>query len=243
VHTSPSRAARGGRAPRRIGTGPAGKILARVGTVHRFRSVAAFAFYPGTAPIEVSSGEVKRHRLSRTGDRQLNHALHLMALSQIRHDTEGRAYHRRKRAAGKSHKEAVRCLKRRLSDVVYRQLLPDAHHTGGGPGTSALRTNHFPDPPATTLQPKHKINLAQRGAVPVTDPDTKTTGRWCLDGVVTGMRDHRRHSLANRRGFLVPAADATRLSRASTEKPAAQPLRQVDRHSIGRRLHIGPRHR
>ncbi|MEV6227438.1 IS110 family transposase [Saccharopolyspora shandongensis] len=112
-----------------IGTGLAGKILARVGSVHRFRSVAAFASYTGTALIEVSSGKVKRHRLSRAGDRQLNHALHMMALSQIRHDTEGRAYYRRKRAAGKSHKEAMRCLKRRLSDTVYRQLLHDAERT------------------------------------------------------------------------------------------------------------------
>ncbi|MBB4689602.1 transposase [Amycolatopsis jiangsuensis] len=118
-----------------IGTGPAGKILARVGTVHRFRSAAAFASYTGTAPIEVSSGEVKRHRLSRAGDRQLNHALHMMALSQIRHATEGRAYYQRKRASGKSHKEAMRCLKGRLSDVVYRQLLHDAERAiAAGPG-------------------------------------------------------------------------------------------------------------
>ena len=118
-----------------IGTGLAGKILARVGDVHRFRSAAAFAAYNGTAPIEVSSGEVKRHRLSRAGDRQLNHALHMMALSQIRHDTDGRAYYQRKRADGKSHKEAMRCLKRRLSDAVYRQLLHDADQKlAAGPG-------------------------------------------------------------------------------------------------------------
>ncbi|MCK8675076.1 transposase [Rhodococcus sp. HM1] len=104
----------------------AGKILARVGSVHRFRSAAAFASYTGTAPIEASSGDVVRHRLSRAGDRQLNYVLHTMAITQIRRDTPGRAYYRRKRAAGKSHREALRCLKRRLSDVVYRQLLRDA---------------------------------------------------------------------------------------------------------------------
>ena len=118
-----------------IGTGLAGKILARVGDIHRFRSAAAFASYTGTAPIEVSSGDVVRHRLSRAGDRQLNHALYMMALSQIRHDTDGRAYYQRKRAAGKGHKEAMRCLKRRLSDTVYRQLLRDAQQTlAAGPG-------------------------------------------------------------------------------------------------------------
>jgi transposase len=109
------------------GIGPivAGKILAHVGTVHRFDSPAAFASYNGTAPIEVSSGDVVRHRLSRAGNRQLNHALHMMAITQLSGDTAGRAYYRRKRASGKSHKEALRCLKRRLSDVVYRQLIHD----------------------------------------------------------------------------------------------------------------------
>ena len=109
------------------GIGPivAGKILAHVGAVQRFDSPAAFASYNGTAPIEVSSGDVVRHRLSRAGNRQLNHALHLMAITQLSGDTEGRGYYRRKRTAGKSHKEALRCLKRRLSDIVYRQLVHD----------------------------------------------------------------------------------------------------------------------
>jgi transposase len=94
--------------------------------VHRFPSPAAFASFNGTAPIEVSSGDIVRHRLSRSGDRQLNHALHMMAITQLAGDTDGRAYYRRKRAAGKSHKEALRCLKRRLSDIVYRHLMHDA---------------------------------------------------------------------------------------------------------------------
>jgi transposase len=70
-----------------LGALTAGKILGRVGDVSRFRSAAAFASYTGTAPIEVSSGEVVRHRLSRAGDRQLNFCLHVMAIAQIRHDT------------------------------------------------------------------------------------------------------------------------------------------------------------
>jgi len=114
-----------------IGTLNAAKILARVGTIERFRSADAFASYTGTAPIAASSGDVTRHRLSRAGDRQLNCCLHTMAITQISRDTPGRAYYRRKRAAGKSHREALRCLKRRLSDVVYRQLLRDA--IGAGP--------------------------------------------------------------------------------------------------------------
>jgi transposase len=118
-----------------IGDLTAGKILARVGDITRFPSAAAFASYTGTAPIEVSSGDVVRHRLSRAGDRQLNFCLHIMAITQIRRDTPGRAYYQRKRAAGKSHKEALRCLKRRLSDTVYRHLHREARaRSATGPG-------------------------------------------------------------------------------------------------------------
>ena len=81
--------------------------------INRFRSPAAFASFAGVAPIEVSSGDVQRHRPSRAGDRQLNYALHVMGISQIQRDTAGRAYYQGKRATGKSHKEALPCLKRR----------------------------------------------------------------------------------------------------------------------------------
>jgi len=101
-----------------IGDLLAGKILARIGDISRFRSAAAFASYTGTAPIEVSSGDVVGH-CCRAVDRQLNSCRHIMAITQIRHDTPGRAYYQRKRAAGKSHREALRCLKRQLSDAVY----------------------------------------------------------------------------------------------------------------------------
>ena len=104
----------------------AATVLARAGTASRFPSAAHFASFAGVAPIEVSSGDVVRHRLSRAGDRQVNRALHVMAITQIRGDTEGRTYYRRKRHAGKSHREALRCLKRRLADVVYRTLVHDA---------------------------------------------------------------------------------------------------------------------
>jgi transposase len=117
-----------------LGALSAGKILGRVGDVRRFRSAAAFASYTGTAPIEVSSGAVVRHRLSRAGERQLNFCLHVMALAQVRLDTPGRAYYLRKRSEGKNHNEAMRCLKRRLSDIVYRQLIGDAVKQKAGPG-------------------------------------------------------------------------------------------------------------
>jgi transposase len=109
------------------GVGPvtAGLILGEVGDVSRFPTRNHFASYTGTAPIAVSSGDNNRHRLSRSGNRQLNHAIHIAAITQIRFDTPGRAYYRRKLDEGKSRREALRCLKRRISDAVWRQLQID----------------------------------------------------------------------------------------------------------------------
>jgi transposase len=123
-----------------FGIGPilAAKIAGRVGDARRFPSSAHFASYCGVAPIEASSGDVVRHRLSRAGDRQLNFALYMMALCQARQHPEGRAYFLRKRAAGHSDKEALRCLKRRLADVVYRQLMRDARATRSTAPSAAL---------------------------------------------------------------------------------------------------------
>jgi transposase len=110
-----------------FGVGPvlAARFLGEVGDVGRFPTKHHFAAHTGTAPLEASSGQVVRHRLSRAGDRRLNHALYMMAMVQIRHPTAGQAYYRRKRAEGKSPKEALRCLKRRLSDAIFRCLLAD----------------------------------------------------------------------------------------------------------------------
>ena len=77
-------------------------------------------------PIAASSGDHVRHRLSRAGNRQINRTLHLMARVQLRNQTEGRRYHDRKKTASKSSMEAMRCLKRRLSDLVYKTMLDDA---------------------------------------------------------------------------------------------------------------------
>ena len=110
------------------GVGPvvAARILADVGDVTRFADRNRFASWSGTAPLDASSGEQTRHRLSRAGDRRVNHMIHIAAISQIRLDTDGRVYYRRKRAEGKRPLEAIRCLKRRISDAIYRQLVADA---------------------------------------------------------------------------------------------------------------------
>jgi transposase len=108
-----------------VGVLIAARILAEVVDVRRYPTRHAFAAANGSAPIPASSGRTVRHRLNRGGNRQLNRCLYLIALTAIRNDTEARVYYRRKRAEGKTKPEALRCLKRRLSDIIYRQLHQD----------------------------------------------------------------------------------------------------------------------
>lgn len=111
-----------------FGVGPviAALLIGHSGDVGRFATRNHYASYNGTAPIEASSGPKKRHRLNPRGNRQLNHALHMAAVTQVAHDTPGRAYYQRKLAEGKTTKEALRALKRRISDAVYRALVVDS---------------------------------------------------------------------------------------------------------------------
>ena len=111
---------------RGIGVVTSAMIIGHVGDVSRFKSAAHFASYNGTAPIEASSGDNKRHRLNPRGNRQLNYAIHVAAITQLRNPCQGRQYYDRKRAEGKNAKEAIRALKRQISNVVYRALIADA---------------------------------------------------------------------------------------------------------------------
>ncbi|MGD0312034.1 MAG: transposase, partial [Acidimicrobiales bacterium] len=97
------------------------------GDIRRFKSRDQFASYAGVAPIELSSGGRTVHRLSRRGNRQLNHAIHMVAICQIRQtDSEGRIYFEKKVAEGKTKREAIRSLKRHVANAAYRQLHIDA---------------------------------------------------------------------------------------------------------------------
>ncbi len=109
------------------GIGPicAAIIIGFTGDINRFPTKGHFATYNATAPIEASSGGRKRHRLNPRGNRKLNHAIHIAAVCQLRYDTQGRTYYDRKITEGKSSKDAIRALKRRISDVVYRHLIAD----------------------------------------------------------------------------------------------------------------------
>jgi transposase len=112
---------------RLVGVGPltAAKIVAETADVTRFKSKDAYARHNGTAPLPVWSGNRERHRLSRTGNRQINAAIHRIAITQMRCHPDARAYLDRRLANHNTKTEALRALKRRLSDVVYRQLLAD----------------------------------------------------------------------------------------------------------------------
>jgi transposase len=144
-----------------FGVGPviAGLVIGDVADVTRFPGRSHFAAYNGTAPVEVSSGGRKVYRLSLRGNRRLNHAIHMAAITQIRHKhSDGRAYYERKIAAGKTHKEALRCLKRRISDAIYARLRADARQAaaaaskgpGGQPGNDSVSS-------AAGSHPEHRL--------------------------------------------------------------------------------------
>jgi transposase len=120
-----------------VGALTAAKLLGETHSVDRFASAAAFAAHTGTAPIPVSSGNTQRHRLSRSGNRQLNRALFTIAMCQARWDPNARAYLARKRSEGKSPAEARRCLKRHLANVVYRAMVADAQALQATPTPTA----------------------------------------------------------------------------------------------------------
>ena len=111
-----------------VGVGPIGAatIIGYTKNITRFPTKGHYATYNATAPIEVSSAGNTRHRLNLRGNRILNHAIHIAAVTQLRHDTIGRVYYDKKIAEGKTPKEAIRALKRRISDAVYRALVVDA---------------------------------------------------------------------------------------------------------------------
>ncbi|MFC5001287.1 IS110 family transposase [Dactylosporangium cerinum] len=141
------------------GIGPSGaaRLIGDVGDIERFPTAAHFASWNDTAPIEASSGDQRRHRLSRAGNRRINRVLHIMAIVQLRHDTPGRAYYRRRLAEGKTTMEALRALKRHLSDVVFKRMARDAKHARAGvagpagqPGATLQSSAVSPIPTADT---------------------------------------------------------------------------------------------
>ncbi len=107
-----------------------GMLIGYSGDITRFASRDHYASYNGTAPVEFCSAGRVVHRLSQRGNRQLNHAIHMAAISQLRQPhSDGHAYDQRKLAEGRTKKEAIRSLKRHISNAIYRQLQADAQRT------------------------------------------------------------------------------------------------------------------
>ena len=153
-----------------FGVGPviAAAILGTVGDPSRFADRDRFAACNGTAPIEVSSGDRKIHRLSRRGNRRLNHAIHMAAVTQIRHaHSPGRAYFDRKIAEGKTGKEALRALKRQLSDAIYARLQADAAPRRGAPVEARAREGNR----GTALSPARPAHTPGAGSSDKPLPD------------------------------------------------------------------------
>jgi transposase len=185
-----------------FGAGPvtAAAVIGDVRTVSRFATRDRFAAYNGTAPIEVSSGGRKVYRLSRRGNRRLNHAIHMVAVTQIRHrHSEGRAYYDKKVAEGKTGKEALRALKRQISDAIFACLQADARRAaacakspGGQPGNrsgSRAAGSHpehrlfgqaTPGPASQPTAPADRpaaAPLSRTAAIPRERADGSRTGR------------------------------------------------------------------
>ena len=159
-------------------------MIGDVRDISRFPGRDCFAAYNGTAPAEVSSGNRKVYRLSLRGNRRLNHAIHMAAVTQIRYrHTKGRAYYDKKIAEGKTAKEALRALKRQVSDAIYQHLKADARRAavagaagpGGHPGNDTVASAAGLHPadrlfgqatpgPAPTLRPRPGPSKARRPA-------------------------------------------------------------------------------
>jgi len=195
-----------------FGVGPviAAAVIGDVRHVARFPDRDHFAAYDGTAPIEVSSGGRKIWRLSRRGNRRLNHAIHMAAVTQIRYrHSQGHAYYQKKLAEGKTSKEALRALKRQVSDAIYACLQADARRAaahvkspGGQPGNGS-------DSSAAGSHPGHRL-FGQATPGPATYPTTTTASFPALPCQASGRPGQgpgaARPRQRRQQGVLDPAA-------------------------------------
>ena len=180
----------------------------------RFPSRDHFAAYDGTAPIEVSSGNRKIYRLSLRGNRRVNHAIHMAAITQIRHThSDGRAYYDKKVAECKTHKEALRCLKRRISDAIYARLQADARQAAQTPATGpGGQPGNDSDSSAAGYTPN-----ADSSDKPLPSPPHPTTRH-------PGQANHaiETHIKENPPRSLTPVAKRARYGRQSGRWPGLQ---------------------
>jgi transposase len=169
-----------------FGVGPviAATVVGATGDISRFPTRDRFAAFNGTAPIEVSSGGRKVWRLSRRGNRTLNHAIHMAAVTQLRFaHSPGRGYYDRKIAEGKTPKEALRALKRRISDAFWVAMVADARRAttaggtagpGGQPGNVSVASAAGSHPETPALRPSHS-RTRPKATTPKTKPRRATS--------------------------------------------------------------------
>ena len=216
-----------------FGVGPviAAAVIGDVRDVSRFPGRDHFAAYNGTAPIEVSSGQRKVYRLSRRGNRRLNHAIHMAAITQIRQrHSQGRAYYDKKLAEGKTPKEALRALKRQVSHAIFACLQADARRVaarargpGGQQGNDSVAS-------AAGSHPRHRL-FGQATPGPGHHPTTVTGGP---PPGPARSRDRASHSsIAATLPSATPKVQVERPQRSEDERPGGAARRRP--HSAARK--------
>ena len=195
-------------------------VIGDVRDVSRFPGPGHFAAWNGTAPVEVSSGQRKIYRLSRRGNRRVNHAIHMAAVTQIRYrHSPGRAYYDKKRAEGKTGKEALRALKRQISDAIFARLQADARHAaasangpGGQPGNDSGSS-------AAGSHPARRL-FGQATPGPATQPMTPASGQPAPAGLSRATAIPRERAAGSRTG---PRPTAQRRTQGVLDPAAREP--------------------
>ncbi len=226
-----------------FGVGPviAAAVLGDVRHVSRFPSRDHFAAYDGTAPIEVSSGPRKIYRLSRRGNRRLNHAIHMAAVTQVRHrHSQGRAYYDKKLAEGKTPREALRALKRQVSNAIFACLQADARRAAGraqGPGGQQGNDSAAS---AAGLHPRHRL-FGQATPGPGHHPTTAAASPPPGPAGARGRAGHS--SIAATPPPAPPQVQVERPQRSEDERPEGAARRRPHspaRKATGQRSPVKP---
>ena len=221
-----------------FGVGPvvAAAVIGDVRDVSRFAGRDPFAAYNGTAPIEVSSGQRKVYRLSRRGNRRLNHAIHMVAVTQVRHrHSQGRAYYDKKLAEGKTPKEALRALKRQISNAIFACLQADARRAAARAGGPGGQQGNGSVASAAGLHPRHRLfgqATPGPGHHPTTAASTPAPGSARRDRSGAGGRAGH-SSIAATLPSVKPQVQVERPQRSEDERPGGAARRRP--HSATRK--------
>jgi len=211
-----------------FGVGPVitAAVIGDVRHASRFPSRNHFAAYNGTAPIEVSSGGRKIYRLSRRGNRRLNHAIHMAAVTQIRNPgSEGRAYYDKKLAEGKTRKEALRALKRQVSDAIFACLHADARRAASTEGPGGQPGNHSVSRAAGSHPERQRFGQATPGPGPhptAAAPIAGTAGRSSIAATSPPAKQQIQVERPQPREDVRPAGAARRRPYSTTRKAGSE---------------------